>query len=191
MTPISLWDLTPKVSGYGLLSGSWFSLRFTSCPYLPMLSVTTAFSGCPFAATPELNRDKLLRPCGFHTFIATSRTKRFLLPTRRRSDFLGVVCFSCESLLTHNPSESYDSLELLHPTQPKLQSASILPRCKQLSKTPESVSEESSSFVHFSCEMVTGAAFTINSLASLAISLLCFALTGVACVAPSSQPRLL
>jgi len=51
LTPISLWDLTPKVSGYGLLSGSRCFLRITFCPYLPVLPVTTTLLGCPFAAT--------------------------------------------------------------------------------------------------------------------------------------------
>ena len=179
MTPISLWDLTPKVSGYGLLSGSWFSLRLTFCPYLSLLPVTTTPSGYPFAATVCFDLAASTR------FLQLPGTKCFLLPTRRRSDFLGVFRFSFESLPTHNSSESYDSSELLHPTQPKLQSASILHCCKQLCNTLKSISEETSLKVHFSCEMVTSVAFTINSLAFLAISLLYFALTGVACVALS------
>jgi hypothetical protein len=149
-----------------------------------MLPVTTASSGYPFVATVCFGLAASTR------FLQLPGMKCFLLPTRRRSDFLGVVCFSFESLPTRNSSESYDSSELLHPTQPKLQSVSILHRCKQLCKTPESISEEASSFVHFSCEMVTSVVFTINSLAFLAISLLYFALTGVACVALSLQPRL-
>jgi hypothetical protein len=149
-----------------------------------MLPVTAASSGYPFAATVCFSLATSTR------FLQLPGTKRFLLPTRRRSDFLGVFRFSFESLLTHNSSESYDSSELLHPTQPKLQSALILQYCKQLCKMLKSVSEETSLKVHFSCEMVTSIAFIINSLAFLAISLLYFALTGVACVALSLQPRL-
>jgi hypothetical protein len=125
-----------------------------------MLPVTAAFSDYPFAATVCFNLAASTR------FLQLPGMKRFLLPTRRRSDFLGVFRFSFESLLTHNSSE------LLHPTQPKLQSALILQYCKQLCKTPKSVSEETSLKVHFSCEMVTSIAFIINSLAFLAISLL-------------------
>jgi hypothetical protein len=149
-----------------------------------MLPVTTTFSGCSFVATVCFCLAASTR------FLQLPGTKRFQLPTRRRSDFLGVVDFPCGTPPIHNSIESYDSLELLLPTQPKLQSALIIPGCKQLSITPKLVSEETSLLVHFSCEMVTGAVFTINSLAFLAIGLLCFALTGVACVAHSLQPRL-
>jgi hypothetical protein len=149
-----------------------------------MLSVTTTPFGYPFAAI--ICFGLATSTC----FLQLPGMKCFQLPTRRRSDFLGVVSFPCGLPPTHNSSESYDSSELLHPTQPKLQSVLILHCCEQLCKTPKSASEETSLFVHFSCEMVTSVVFTINSHAFLAISLLYFALTGVACVAPSLQPRL-
>jgi hypothetical protein len=129
-----------------------------------MLSVTTAPSGYPFAATVCFGLATSTR------FLQLPGTKCFQLPTRRRSDFLGVVSFSFESLPTHNSSESYDSSELLHPTQPKLQSVSILHCCKQLCKMLKSVSEETSLKVHFSCEMVTSAALPSTALLFLRLA---------------------
>jgi hypothetical protein len=70
---------------------------------------------------------------------------------------LSVVSFSFEFFTTHIPIESYDSLEMLHPTQPKFQSELILLNCEQSFKTPNSVSRETSFLMHFSCEMVTSA----------------------------------
>jgi hypothetical protein len=123
-----------------------------------MLPVTAASSDYPFAATVCFGLAASTR------FLQLPGTKRFLLPTRRQSDFLGIFSFSFESLPTHNSSESYDSSELLHPTQPKLQSVSILHCRKQLCKTLKSVSEETSLKVHFSCEMVTSVALPSTAL---------------------------
>jgi len=154
--------------------------------FLPLPSGVACYNNT-FGLSLRCNR--LFWPRGFHTFFATSRTKCFQLPTRHRSDFLGVVSFSCEVLSTHNSSVSCDPSKLQLPTQPKLQSVLILLRCKQLHKTPNFISEETSLNVHFSCEMVTSAAFTINSPAFLSIDLLCFAFAGVACLALSERPR--
>lgn len=160
---------------------------FLAVHFLPLPSDVACYNNI-FRLFLRCNR--LLLSCDSARFLQLPGTKRLQLPTRRRSDFLGVVGFPFGPPLILNPIESYDSLELLLPTQPKLQSALILPDCKQLSKTPKLVPEETSLLVHFSCEMVTGVVFTINSLTFLAIGSLCFALTGVACVAPSLQPRL-
>jgi len=101
-----------------------------------MLPVITTFSSCPFVTTVCFHLSVFAR------FLQLPGTKCFLLPTCRQNDFLGVISFSFEYPLTHNSSKSYDFLELLHPTQPKLQSALIIHCCKQLCRTSKSVSVE-------------------------------------------------
>jgi len=131
-----------------------------------MLPVITTFSSCPFVTTVCFHLSVFAR------FLQLPGTKCFLLPTCRQNDFLGVISFSFEYPLTHNSSKSYDFLELLHPTQPKLQSALIIHCCKQLCRTSKiGFRRNSLKKCTFSYEMVTNVA--LPSTAMLFLRLAC------------------
>jgi len=161
-------------------------LVFLTVNFLPLPSNVACYNNI-FGLSLRCNR--LLQPCGFYTFFATSRTKRFRLPSHRRNDLLVIFRKLCSLLQIVNSLKSYDFNNLLPPTQPQIQSVLILLSCEQLCKTSNSISEKILLAVHSSCEMDTFVAFVINRLFFLAIEFLCFALPGFAWAAPSSQPR--